>query len=501
MALVMLPISIDSFGLVVALPSISSRFSATTSELAWVLNMAILFFGAGAMVLGRLSDIVGRRRLLLTSLAVMAVASVGCALAPSVGALIGFRALEGIGMSGTYAASFPIVSNAFPPERRSVGLGMWAAGFMFGNVVGGPVAGWFSQSLSWRWLFWLNLPLLAVGLALTLFAVEESRDESASRVIDWFGVITPTVALLCLLFGMQSANELGWGSPAVAGSLGAAAVLLVVFFVFEPRRPVPLIDFSLFRNRAYWSATTVGFTGNFGFATTLFFTPLYLQVALGYTPTQAGAVLLAYSVPCFLVSAAIGPICARFGARSAMVVGMVLLSAGAIGYTFVSTYTGVALVVAVAVAGGIGTGGAFNGSNISGVAAIAEEKVGAASGVLGQIRLLGQTLGVTVGLVVFNTFAEQRLGNLVPGARLTHAQVHDVHGLLAGSQVAQQALAHDAPTLARSLQTVANETFVAGLRGVMIFTAVVCLIGVAAALATRGRKAPTPIENGAETSV
>jgi MFS family permease len=145
-----------------------------------VLNMAILFFGAGAMVLGRLSDIVGRRRLLLAALAVVAVASVGCALAPSVGALIGFRALEGIGMSGTYAASFPIVSNAFPPERRSVGLGMWAAGFMFGNVVGGPVAGWFSQSLSWRWLFWLNLPLLAAGLALTLFAVEESRDESAS---------------------------------------------------------------------------------------------------------------------------------------------------------------------------------------------------------------------------------------------------------------------------------------------------------------------------------
>lgn len=500
MALVMLPISIDSFGLVVALPSIGARFSATTSELAWVLNMAILFFGAGAMVLGRLSDIVGRRRLLLASLAVVAVASVGCALAPSIGALIGFRALEGIGMSGTYAASFPIVSNAFPPRRRSVGLGMWAAGFMFGNVVGGPVAGWFAQSLSWRWLFWLNLPLLAAGLALTLFAVEESRDESASRVIDWFGVITPTVALLCLLFGLQSANELGWGSPEVAGSLGVAAVLLVAFFVFEPRRPVPLIDFGLFRTRAYWSATTVGFTGNFGFATTLFFTPLYLQVVLGYTPTQAGAVLLAYSVPCFVVSAAIGPICARFGARSAMVAGMVLLAAGAVGYALVSLSTGVALVVAVAVVGGMGTGGAFNGSNISGVAAVAEEKVGAASGVLGQIRLLGQTLGVTVGLVVFNTFAERRLGDLVPSAQLTRAQVHDVHGLLAGSQAARQALAHDAPTLARQLQTVADETFVAGLRGAMIVTATVCLIGVAAALATRGQRALTPVTNKAPTS-
>jgi EmrB/QacA subfamily drug resistance transporter len=499
MALVMLPISIDSFGLVVALPSISARFSATTSELAWVLNMAILFFGAGAMVLGRLSDIVGRRRLLLASMAVLAVASVGCALAPSIDALIGFRALEGIGMSGTYAASFPIVSNAFPPDRRSVGLGMWAAGFMLGNVVGGPLAGWFSQSLSWRWLFWLNLPLLAAGLAVTLFAVEESRDDSASPVIDWFGVVTPTIALLCLLFGMQSANELGWGSPAVAGSLGAAAVLLVAFLVVEPRRPVPLIDFGLFRNRAYWSATTVGFTGNFGFATTLFFTPLYLQVALGYSPAHAGLVLLAYSVPCFLVSAAIGPICARFGARLAMVVGMVLLAAGAVAYAFVGPSTGVVLVVVVAVAGGIGTGGAFNGSNISGVGAIAEDKVGAASGVLGQIRLLGQTLGVTVGLVVFNTFAERRLNDSLPGTRLTHAQVHDVHGLLAGSQVAQQALAYDAPTLARRLQAVTTETFVAGLRVTMIVTAVVCLTGVAAALATRRSRALAPIGNGTST--
>jgi Na+/melibiose symporter-like transporter len=271
----------------------------------------------------------------------------------------------------------------------------------------------------------------------------------------------------------------------VAGSLVAAAVLLTLFFVFEPRRPEPLIDFGLFRNRSYWSATTVGFAGNFGFAVTLFFTPLYLEVALGYTPTHAGFVLLAYSVPCFLVSAAIGPICNRFGARLAMLVGMVLLTAGSVAYAFVSPSTGVMLVVVVAIAGGIGTGGAFNGSNISGIGAIADEKVGAASGVLGQIRLLGQTLGVTVGLVVFNTFAELRLSDLVPENQLTPAQVHDVHGLLAGSQAGRHALAHDAPALADRLQSVARETFVAGLRVTMIVTAVVCLCGAAAAAATR----------------
>jgi MFS family permease len=317
MAVVVLPLPIDSFGLVVALPSIGARFSATTSTLAWVLNVAMLMFGAGVMVLGRLSDVFGRRRTVICAMAALGAGSVGCALAPSIGVLIAFRVVEGLGMSGVSAASVPIVNNVFPAERRALGLGLWAGGFMLGTVIGPPMAGWFSQHLSWRWIFWVNLPLLAIGLALTLSAVRESRDEGASRTIDWFGVLVPSIGIFCLLFALQSASSDGWRSPAVLGALLAAPVLLGLFFVLEPRRAEPLIDFGLFSTRAYWGASGVAFAGNVAFAAVLFLTPLYLQVALGYSPLDAGTVLLAISVPCFVFSLAAGPICSRFGTRRA----------------------------------------------------------------------------------------------------------------------------------------------------------------------------------------
>lgn len=209
MAIVMLPISMDRFGLVVALPSIGSRFSAGTSELAWVLNITFVFFGAGAMVLGRLCDIAGRRRLLLVSMAVLALSSVGCAAAPDILALLVFRALQGVGMSGVYAASFPIVNTAFAPERRSRGLGMWTAGFLLGNVIGAPLTGWLSDSLSWRWLFWANLPLLGVALVMILLVVPESRDPTAPRHVSGTSVVAPTVGFLLLIAAVQSGNERG----------------------------------------------------------------------------------------------------------------------------------------------------------------------------------------------------------------------------------------------------------------------------------------------------
>jgi MFS family permease len=150
MTVVMLPLTIDGFGFVVALPTIASDLRGGTTDLAWVLNVAILFFGASVMVMARLADIFGRRRLLLVGIVVLALASVGCALAPTIGALIVLGALEGLGMGIVYGASFPIVTSAFPPEQRSTGIGLWAAAFLTGNVFGGVLAGWLSQSVSWR---------------------------------------------------------------------------------------------------------------------------------------------------------------------------------------------------------------------------------------------------------------------------------------------------------------------------------------------------------------
>ena len=188
MTVAMLPLSIDTFGFVVALPTVGSEFNAGTAELAWILNIAVLMFGACTMAMGRLGDIVGRRRVVIWGMGVMVASSIGCALAPSAAVLIVFRGVEGISMAMLYGSSFPIVANAFPESQRATGIAYWAAGYLSGNVIGAPLAGWLSQSVSWRALFWINLPLMALALMLTLWAVRESRDPTASRRIDWFGV-------------------------------------------------------------------------------------------------------------------------------------------------------------------------------------------------------------------------------------------------------------------------------------------------------------------------
>ncbi len=488
MALVMLPATVDSFGIVVALPHIGSTFDVGTSALAWVVNITVLFFGSGIMVLGRLGDIFGHRRVLLYSIAAIVVGSAGTALAPNIGVMLVFRAIEGIGMSGCFATSLPIMIHAFPPEKRSVGLASWTAGLLLGNVFGAPLAGWFAQALTWRLIFWVNLPLMAAAVVIIYLAVDESRDPSVSGSVDWFGVVVPTVAILALLFALQSANALGWGSPAIIGALVASVVLMIAFLTIEPRIREPLVPFRLFRGREFWSAAGTAAAGNFSFAAPLFFTPLYLEVGLQMSPTQAGLVLLAASVPSFCLSIPAGSICNRLGPRTVMIFGMGMFVVASAVYAFASPTTGVVLVVVALVFGGVGVATAFNASNIAGMAVIPEDQAGAGSGVLSQIRVLGQVMGIAVPLLLFNVGAEQRLNDLLPGASLTHTQVVDVHGILGGSTAAARQMAHDAPAAAGHIRTLTVDALTTGLRYAMITCLVVAVAGMVAAVSSRARR-------------
>lgn len=490
MTVVMLPLTIDGFGFVVALPTIASDLKAGTSDLAWILNIAMLFFGAATMVMGRLADILGRRRVLIGGIGLMTLASIGCALAPSVGFLTFMRGVEGLSMGTLYGASFPIVANSFPPEQRSTGIGLWAAGFLTGNVFGSPLAGWLSSSISWRAIFWVNLPLMALGLLLTLAAVKDSRDPTVSRHIDWFGCAAPVVGFLALLYALQQANSLGWSAPSIIAGFCIATVVLGLFFAIEPRLKEPLIDFGLFRHRNYASACGVAFLNNVCFGALLFFTPLLLEVALGLSPITAGVILMAASVPQFLVSLFAGPLVDRSGARFVMITGMAALSIAFLIYTLMGPTSGLNWVVPALLIAGIGIGFAFNGSNISGVQSIAEERAGMASGVLSELRLLGNVIGVSVPLVLFNTLSNDKLTNIVGShhSSLTATQLHEVRGLLAGSESAEAKLSSFAPSLTHEIDSVVREAFAAGMRGAMALVTLAAVLGVAAAMATRRRR-------------
>jgi EmrB/QacA subfamily drug resistance transporter len=480
MTVAMLPLSIDTFGFVVALPTIGSEFSAGTAELAWILNVAILMFGSCTMAAGRLGDIIGRRRMVIWGMAVMVASSIGCAVAPSVGVLIVCRGIEGVSMAMLYGSSFPIVADAFPAEQRPTGIAYWAAGYLSGNVIGAPLAGWLTESVSWRALFWINLPLMATALAMTLLAVRESRDPTASRHIDWFGVGVPILGLLALLYGLQQANDVGWGSPRIELAFLIAAVLLGAFFFVEPRLKEPLIDFGLFRRRGYGAACAVAFLCNVGLAAQLFFTPLFLQGALDVSALAAGVVLMAASIPRCVVSLAAGRLIALTGTRSLMAIGMVAVSLNFVVYAVMGTGGNLAWILPALLIGGIGTGLAFNASNIGAIQASEPERAGMASGVVSELRLLGNVFGVALPLALFDALTTSKLNSLTSGHGTSVASTHqsEIKALLSGSVSAQQNLDSLPSGAAHAVESAVREVFAAGMRGAMALVALATLMAV-----------------------
>jgi len=271
MALATILITIDFGGVMIVPPAIGRELGTSTTGLQWTANAYLLAFAVVMVAAGRLADIFGRRRLLLIGIALFIVASSLCGLARADWWLIAARAVQGVGAGVFLTASLSIVSSAFPPDEQSNGIGVWAGVIGIGIAVGPFVGGILTEVASWRWFFFVNIPIALLAVFLTLRVVRESRDETAGRYVDLFGLVTVTAGLTALVFGIQQSETLGWDSPFVIGMLVAAVILGALFVFVEPRLREPLIDLSLFANRSYLGANAVAFAQNFGFGTVMFF--------------------------------------------------------------------------------------------------------------------------------------------------------------------------------------------------------------------------------------
>jgi MFS family permease len=478
---VSIPVAFDGLGLSVALPSIGKGLSATTSELSWIMSLTLIMMAGGAVAAGRLIDSIGRRPVLLGGLAVTTVATVGCALSPSVGVLILFRALQGIGFSAVFTGSVVLASHAYPGERRSVGISRWFAAAFLASIVGSPLIGSICQFLSWQWVFWIDLPILGVGTVLVLLTDVHPSSRVASPRLDSRGLGLQITGFLLISAGLQSANELGWFSPLVVGAFAAGVAALLAFVWSQLHRPSPLIDLDLFRSKRYLLATLVTFVASIIVGALIFLTPLYLQVGLGITPTVAGLILIAFEGPAFLFSLDVDVISRRFGPNILMMIGMGFFTLGCVAIARVQWTSGLPLVVLALVLTGCGRGNALPGSSIAALGTVNEHLSGAATGILTQVRFFGQAVGVAVGVVTFNTFAERRLNDIIAGPNLTHAQVHDLHGLLSGSPAADRAILHDAPELAGTLHQVVRSASAAGFEAVGVLLVLTGAIGLVVA--------------------
>ncbi|HEX4126332.1 MAG TPA: DHA2 family efflux MFS transporter permease subunit [Acidimicrobiales bacterium] len=319
---------LDSTVVGIALPSIGREFHGGVGTLQWVVTGYTLTLAAFLLLGGALGDRYGRKRVFSIGVAWFAVASALCGLAPTAGILIAARFVQGVGGALLAPGSLAILQTSFRPDDRARAIGAWS-GLSGVAAAAGPLVGGYLLAIgSWRWIFFINLPIAAAVLVITARHVPESRDPTASGRVDTVGAALAVVFLAGLTYGLIEAPTLGWSSPAVVACLVVAGLAAPAFLFVEHRRAHPMLPLHLFRSRQFSGANGVTFAVYGALGGALFLLPIELQIVKGYTALESGVALLPLTVVMLALSARSGALSARIGPRLQMTVGPLVVGAG-----------------------------------------------------------------------------------------------------------------------------------------------------------------------------
>ncbi len=379
----------------VALPSIQTDLGFSQENLQWVISAYALLFGGFLLLGGRAADLLGRRRIFLIGIVVFTAASLLSGLAWSEGALIGARAVQGLGAAIISPAALSILMTTFAQgKERNTALGAWGAVGAFGAVAGVLLGGVLTDLLSWQWIFFVNVPVGLAALAITPLLISESRDANA-RSFDFPGAVLVTSGLVVLVYAITQANDYGWGSAATIGLFAASVALIAGFLGWEARAKDPLMPFSIFRLRTLVGANVAALilgTAMFGMFLML---TLYMQQVLGYSPMRTGVAYLAVAGTAIVWSALAAQLVTRIGVKPVLVVGMTALTAGLVYFTQVSvggSYLGDLLPGFLLISVGIGF--SFVPISIAALAGVKDAEAGLASGLFNTSQQIGGALGI-----------------------------------------------------------------------------------------------------------
>ncbi|MBA3808843.1 MAG: DHA2 family efflux MFS transporter permease subunit, partial [Solirubrobacterales bacterium] len=313
----------------VALPTIQRALGGGLAAQQWVVNGYLLTLGSLILVGGSLGDLFGERRVFAFGVAGFGVASLICALAPSIGVLVAARALQGVAGALLVPSSLAVIVNTFPEDERGPAIGSWTAWGAIAGVLGPLAGGELLAIASWRWVFLVNVPLAMACVALILFAIPQSAPrEPGARRIDVPGALLCAAGLAGPVFALIEQPRLGWGSSAVIGPLVAGAALLVAFTAYESRAAAPMLPLGLFRRRNFSAGNVETFAMYAGLAILFFFLILFLQQIAGYSPLRSGLSMLPVTVVMFVLSRRFGALADRFGPRFFMGAGPLVGAGG-----------------------------------------------------------------------------------------------------------------------------------------------------------------------------
>jgi len=388
----------------VAIPTIQRSLHLSVSGLEWVVSSYLLTLAGLLLVGGRLADVYGRRRVFLVGLAVFTLSSLAAGLAGSGGVLIASRAIQGVGAALLLPATLAIIMAVFTDVReRTMAIGIWAAVGALALALGPALGGLISQHLHWGWIFLINVPLGVITFALAVFYVAESRAESAARRLDLPGVVTSALALFALTYALIEGNVSGWTAPPILGAFAVAAVAGAAFLAIEARADQPMVDLSMFRRREFSGGSVTMMIWAFGILGIYFFTSIYLQQTLGFSPVEAGLAFVPMALT-VAVFAAIAPrVEARAGSHRTVAAGMLLMVVGLILFARLGEHAGYTSLLPGFILFGAGAGLMNVPVTNASMQAVPSARAGVASALLNASREVAGLLGITVIGAVLRT--------------------------------------------------------------------------------------------------
>ena len=404
----------------VSLPTIGRDLHFSATSLQWVVTAYALTFGGFMLLGGRAADLLGRRRILMVGLSFFTAASLGAALSTGEVSLIAARAVQGLGAAIMLPAALSIVMNMFAEgAERNKALGIWGGLGAGGATVGVIAGGLLTRYAGWQYIFYLNVPIGAVALALVPRIVPDSRLATTRRRFDALGAITGTGGLVLLVGAISQAPQYGWGATRTIALLAASAAMLAAFLVIESRVDSPLLPLSIFRLRTLAGANAAGLALGGSFFAFIFVGTLYMQQVLHYSALQTGVAWLATSLTSIALAGLAQLLVTRIGAKIVMVVGMTLIGAGVIWATQVPVHGHfLGNLAGPFVVAGAGTAFAFIPISIAALAGVSEHQAGLASGLLNTSQQLGGALGIAIASSVAASHTQMLVhaGSTAPAA-------------------------------------------------------------------------------------
>jgi len=456
----------DFTALAVALPAIEKQFDTDVGTVQWVINAYALTFGVLIVVGGRLADIFGRKRIFVVGAAIFAGCSLLGGAAQDTTWLIACRTLMGIGGALMWPAILGMTFAALPESKAGLAGGLILGAAGIGNAVGPMFGGVLTDALSWRWIFFVNVPIAAFGVLATWFAIHQTEPEAADHRIDYAGVATLSLGLVSLLVALDQVTDWGWGDPRIIVLLALCATLLLSFGFVERRMgEAALIPRDVIANRDFATACLAVLLMSAVFFASLLYLPQFMQKILGYSPLKSGVGLVPMMGTFALTSFIAGPLYEKLGAKLIVSLGCVCIASGILLLSLIgrdSEYAGLLPGMLVV---GVGFGLFYSSITTASVTALDASRTGLAGGIVYMFQIAGGSVGLGLNTTIFTSSSKTNLNDHLDrvGATVTAAQSDLVHGILAGTASGEHVLEHFSGGVAHRLSSLVRDSFITGL--------------------------------------